>query len=279
MKKTESPESQQAENTKRPAISGAKQWLLASGSQPVVSWGPVAAVIGAIVIYLLPQIVIGAALSIYPALKHWDSARTNDWLNSAISAQFAYTLAVEAISVAMIWALLKHYRTKFASIGIRRIKALDPFYAIIGFAVYMVVYLAAAAVLTNLIPALNVNQQQDIGFQNATGVFALMMAFVSLVVLPPIAEEIIFRGFVFTGFRRKFGFIISALATSILFATPHLLESSGGGLLWIGGVDTFVLSCVLCFIREKTGRLWAGMLVHALKNGVAFAAIFIVHAR
>lgn len=247
--------------------------------KPRVSWGPVAAVVSAVVIYLLPQLVIGSILSIYPALKHWSSSRANNWLSSSIAAQFVYTLLVEASAIAMIWALLKHYRTRFSSIGLKRARAADPLYAVMGFAVYMALYLGFVALLTHLIPALNVNQQQNVGFQDATAPLALVGAFLSLVILPPIAEEIIFRGFVFTGFRRRFGFIIAALATSVLFAIPHLFESSGSGLLWIAGVDTLVLSCVLCFLREKTGRLWAGMGVHALKNAVAFATIFIVHTR
>lgn len=243
-----------------------------------IHWGPVAAVLWAVLIYLLPQIVIGSLLAVYPALKHWNKARANNWLDNAISAQFAYTIAVESIAVIMVWRLLKHYRAKFRDIGLKRAKAIDILYALMGFAVYMVAYLVLVAILEKVIPALNVNQQQDVGFQNVTTAWPLAMAFISLVILPPIAEEILFRGFVFTGIRRKFGFIISVLATSLLFGIPHLFESSGGGLLWIAGVDTFTLSCVLCFLREKTGRLQPGMGVHALKNGVAFVAIFVYHS-
>ncbi|MGH7237402.1 MAG: CPBP family glutamic-type intramembrane protease [Candidatus Saccharimonadales bacterium] len=45
----------------------------------------------------------------------------------------------------------------------------------------------------------------------------------------------------------------------------------------MAGVDTFILSTVLCYLREKTGRLYAGIGVHALKNFVAFAALFLFH--
>ena len=67
---------------------------------------------------------------------------------------------------------------------------------------------------------------------------------------------------------------MSALATSALFATPHLFESGSGGLLWIAGLDTFVLSLVLCYLRERTGRLWAGVGVHMLKNSIAFVSLY-----
>ena len=67
------------------------------------------------------------------------------------------------------------------------------------------------------------------------------------------------------------------IITSLIFASPHLLESGSGGLLWIAGIDTFVLSLVLCWVREKTGRLYAGMGIHALKNTVAFISLFLLH--
>jgi hypothetical protein len=245
---------------------------------PKKSWGPAAAVIWALIVYLLPQIVVGGLLVIYPELKHWSGKRTADWLSNSVAAQFAYTILVEAVAVSMIWKLLRHYRAGFAAIGIARSRRKDAAYALAGFGLYFVVYLAAAAILTKLVPALNVSQQQNVGFQNATTTVSLVMTFASLVILPPIAEEIIFRGFVFSGFRRKFGFMIAALGTSVLFAAPHLLEGTGGGLLWIAGVDTFILSMTLCYLREKTGRLWAGMVVHALKNGLAFATLFVFHA-
>ena len=36
---------------------------------------------------------------------------------------------------------------------------------------------------------------------------------------------------------------------------------------------------VLIYLREKTGSLWASITLHACKNGVAFAALFVFHAR
>jgi hypothetical protein len=97
--------------------------------------------------------------------------------------------------------------------------------------------------------------------------------------LPPFAEEIMFRGFLFSGLKKKLPVIWAALFTSLLFAVPHLLESGSGGLLWIAGIDTFILSMVLCWLRQKTDRLYAGMGLHALKNFIAFATLYLLHSR
>jgi membrane protease YdiL (CAAX protease family) len=119
----------------------------------------------------------------------------------------------------------------------------------------------------------DLDQKQELGFDHLKGNIEYVMAFVSLVIIPPFVEEAIFRGFLYTGLRKKLPFIYAALATSLLFAVPHLLESSSGPL-WIAGIDTFLMSLVLCHLREKTGALWAGMLIHFLKNGIAFIALY-----
>jgi membrane protease YdiL (CAAX protease family) len=250
---------------------------LTDGSSHKGSWGPVAGIVWALLIYLVPQVVGSFMISIYPLLHHWDTARTNDWLQNAISAQFAFTLIAESLAITTVGIVITHYKSPWRSIGLVWPKARDITYALSGFALYFVGYAVLISVVMHVFPKFNATQQQNVGFQDATSAAELMLAFISLVVLPPLAEEIVFRGFLFKGLRRKWSFWTATIITSLLFAAPHLIEGVGG-LLWVGGVDTFILSIVLCLLREKTGRLTAGMGVHALKNGLAFASLFIFHA-
>jgi len=69
----------------------------------------------------------------------------------------------------------------------------------------------------------------------------------------------------------------ATLVTSLLFAVPHLLEGGSGGLLYVAGLDTFILSLFLVYLREKTGGLWSSMILHAIKNGTAFMVLFVLH--
>jgi uncharacterized protein len=240
------------------------------------TWGPAAAIIWTVLLYAIPQIVGGLIVSIYPALKHWGSDKSNSWLTNDIGAQFVYTIIAESMSIGIVWLLLKHYRSAWRAIGLMWPKAKDALYALSGFGAYFAVYITLVAIASALIPSFNINQQQDVGFQNTTNALQLFMAFISLVVLPPIAEEIIFRGFLFKGLRNQWSFKVATLVTSVMFAAPHLIEGVGG-LLWVGALDTFVLSIVLCYLRERTGSLIPGMGVHALKNGIAFVMLFVLH--
>ena len=44
---------------------------------------------------------------------------------------------------------------------------------------------------------------------------------------------------------------------------------------WNVGLDVFVLSMVACGLREATGSIWAGIVLHMIKNMVAFMATFV----
>jgi membrane protease YdiL (CAAX protease family) len=65
--------------------------------------------------------------------------------------------------------------------------------------------------------------------------------------------------------------------TSSLFAIAHLQVGSGEPLLWSAAVDTFVLSLILIYLREKTGSLWTSVGLHSLKNFIAFLGLFVFH--
>lgn len=235
------------------------------------------AVVFVVAIYFISQLVGGLLLSVYPMLHHWSDAQANDWLNNSVLAQFVYVVIAEGLMLLPLWLFLKQYKFGFGGLGLKRTKAEDIWYALGGFAVYFVSYAILLSIATNLVPSLNVNQSQQIGFQNASGFGALALTAISLVILPPLVEEILMRGFLYTSLKKSLPKIVAALVTSIIFASAHLEFGSGAPLLWVAALDTFVLSLVLVYLREKTGRLWASMGVHGLKNAVAFVSLFILH--
>ncbi len=243
--------------------------------EQTINWRPIIAIIVAAIIFVVAQIFSGLVVLLYTTLKHWSYAVTKDWLNNSMTAQFVTTLVAYLTIVFLLWVFLRHKRRTFAVLGLLKPKLKDLGYALTGLAVYFPAYIVVVVILSQLIPGLNVNQTQQIGFQNAVGAGQLTMVFFSLVFLPPLVEELLFRGFLFTSLRSKLSFVWAGLITSALFAAPHLLEGGSGGLLWIAAIDTFVLSLVLVWLREKTGRLYAGMGLHGLKNFIAFFVLFI----
>lgn len=250
-----------------------------SPKQPVVPWNPVGGVVYAVIIFFVVQIIAGLLVSIYPLLHGWDSQRTMDWLNNAVSSQFCYVLLAETLTIAAIVWFVRLYKAPLSIIGLKRPRLRDPLVALPAYIVYFLVFALAVVLISQFVPGINVNQQQQIGFNNVHGGLALTLTFVSLVILPPLAEEIVMRGFIFTSLRKHFRFAGATLITSLIFAVAHLPEGGAAGPLYIAAVDTFLLSLVLCFLREKTGSLWASITLHALKNGIAYVSLFILAVR
>lgn len=223
------------------------------------------------------QIIAGMMLLIYPLIKHWSASQGNSWLSNSIVAQFIFVVLAEAIAVLIVYFYLKKSKIKISSIGLRKPQWSDMAYGLMGLPVWFLTYLILLNIILQIAPHLNVAEKQQLGFNNVTGFFDTALTFISLVILPPIAEEIIFRGLIFTSLRKRLKLWIAMLITSLLFAAGHLTEGGSAGPLYIAGIDTFTLSLVLVYLRERTGGLYAGMMTHGLKNFIAFMALVALH--
>jgi len=246
--------------------------------QSRVPWSTNTAIIGTVIAFVASQVIAGMIIGLYPAFRHWTSAEGKQWLSNSMFAQFLYVLMTEAITLEILWLFIK--RTPEGArkaLGLARdFRGKDIGNALAGLGIYYASYIVIVGIIAAHFVNITTNNQQDVGFQNAQTTGQLFLTFISLVILPPIAEEIMFRGFLFAGLRKKFKFVTATFLTSLLFGAPHLLTGTPGeGLLWIAGADTFILSLVLCYMREKTGALYSGMLIHAAKNGIAFAVLFL----
>ncbi|MDL2342214.1 MAG: type II CAAX endopeptidase family protein [Patescibacteria group bacterium] len=242
-----------------------------------VPWRPLVAVLFVVGMFYISQLIGGLLVSIYPLLQHWTKNQTATWLNGSVYAQFIYILIAEAVVIGSVYWFLKLYKRGWATIGLLRPRLRDLAYGLSAVIPYYVFYLISVSVISKLVPSLKVDQQQQIGFTNVHGGLPLALTFISLVILPPLTEEILVRGFLYSSLKKALPLIWAAVATSLVFAAAHLPEGGAAGPLYIAAIDTFVLSLVLIYLREKTGSLWAGITLHAIKNGIAFCALFIFH--
>lgn len=243
-----------------------------------ITWGPASAIIVTIATYFGAQLIAGVIIALYPLINMWSLDKTTKWLESSTVGQFVFVAIVESLTLWLIWLFLRSRKAKVADIGLNRPRLKHLGYAIMGFAVYFVLYIIVVQVASQLVPSLDIEQKQELGFSTATTGWMLGLVFVSLVILPPITEEIVVRGFLYTGLRSKLRIVTAAIITSLLFAAAHLQFGSGNALLWVAGLDTLILSFVLIYLREKTDSLWPCIGVHMIKNGLAFTALFIFKA-
>lgn len=178
----------------------------------------------------------------------------------------AYALTLWLV-IWLPWKVLRQKTTK-KELGLARLPswtdlALGP----ASFIPYMIVSSVLLLIVTKLFPVIDIAQKQELGF--GAGIFGLdvAVAFLLFVVIAPVIEETLFRGYLYGKLRQRIGVVLSVLLVSVGFGLLH-------GQVNVG-IDTFALSIVLCLLREYTGSIWAGVLLHATKNGLAFYLLFI----
>lgn len=184
----------------------------------------------------------------------------------ALLAGLVYLLTL--VIVIGVPYLVRKRETTLEVLGLQRlITWTDIGLAPLAIIVYALVLAVSMYLIVLLIPGFPANEQQDIGFKFVSRQYELMLAFTVLVILGPIAEEALFRGYLYGKLRSHVPLYAAILATSALFALAHGQ--------WNVAVDTFILSVIMCGLREITGSIWAGILVHMLKNAIAFYGLFI----
>jgi membrane protease YdiL (CAAX protease family) len=240
-------------------------------------WLAPVALLATIVIFYSAQIFGAVIVELFVAINYGHHVRGQDLLTTSVTAQFAYGLLADGLVVGGVALMLKLLQWRWADIGLKKPQWWHIAVGLVAAVPYYILYAIAVVAISALIPSLNIDQKQQIGFNNVHGSVALIMTFISLVVLPPLAEEITMRGFLYSGLKKLLPRVVAALVVSFLFGAAHLLEGGEAGPLWIGAIDTFILSLVLVFLREATGNLWAGITLHAVKNSLAFLSLFILH--
>lgn len=192
-------------------------------------------------------------------------------IGSAAVIQAALSATVYAVAFIITfgvpYVVLKR-KVTLETLGLTRLMSwTDIGLAPLAYIAYIIVLLMVLAVVQQLFPGFQADQAQDVGFKALTNHTGHLVAFTTLVIVAPIAEEVLFRGYLYGKMRRHVPLWAAALATSILFAAVHGQ--------WNVAVDTFVLSLALCGLRELTGSVWSGILVHMIKNGIAYYILFI----
>lgn len=230
---------------------------------------PLRVVVTAFIIFILSQMTGAVLVESALALTGRDG-----FFNQSAIAQFLYILFAEGMVVLLVYYLLRRRKLSFKDIGLgRRPARRDLLWAMAGFAGFYAILIVATVVVSALVPGFDTNAPQDVGFHLLHTPSDQIIAFAALVILPPLGEETLMRGYLYTALRTRWRFVPAMLLTSILFGAAHL-STGASGALWAAGLDTFILSLVLVYVRERTGALYAAFAIHALNNLIAFLVQF-----
>lgn len=242
------------------------------------------------------------------AIFYGSQAISTEFINQSwVSFMLVGAGSLGVLGVTALYCLIKGIRPRH--LGLVRLPANKIWYIPIAYVGYMIMSGLLLWIASIVVPSFDLNQTQDVGFDNPTGI-QLVLAFVGLVVIPPIAEELLFRGLLYNSLKKGWSWIAIAVACVIAGVLAGLFLSPVAGIIvcalvpaaivigkkntsvasalvvsmlfglahmqWNVAIDTFMLSLALIWVYEKTNSLWASVALHALKNGIAYLGLFIL---
>ncbi len=102
------------------------------------------------------------------------------------------------------------------------------------------------------------------------GYLGLIFALSIAAVVAPIAEEVFFRGFIYSALRKSIGITKGIIISALIFALFHAQS-------WLL-IPVTIIGVVLAYLYEKTGSLGPPIILHALNNLISVVLIYSIYS-
>ncbi len=204
------------------------------------------------------SILIGLLL----LLLFWFSERLVPYLPIVPDVRLGFYLTGSMNLVLISFVLLsvildKHL--KFEHVGLKKFKPEDLAFGCLLLPCFFVFNLIYNLILTKLGLFELMQSQYLIPIFNELN-NSLLLILVA-VILAPISEELFFRGFLLNVLWKKFGFMTSAVISSLIFAAMHKPFTVV--------IPIFALSMFFSLMYRKSGSILPGMILHIMVNGLS----------
>lgn len=144
----------------------------------------------------------------------------------------------------------------------------------VGAAWWVVVHVLGLAVAVEVAGIEPPDVQQPIQEAITTPGITMIAAWITVVLLAPVTEEIVFRGVLFLGLARWIGTIPAALVSSGVFGIIHYEESVTAWAFM--AVLAFPFGLFACWLVHRFGSLWLPIGAHAGVNASTLAVATLV---
>ncbi len=175
------------------------------------------------------------------------------------SAVYFYTESIYGLMVKIIMVkwLLKMYSTKEEVIEKEGISISKKYYiyTIFIILVFRIVFDNSIGVFVDQVP---VNESIEEAFNE---LFKYpILAMISVCIVAPIYEEIIYRGIILKGLSIKYNDNLAVIVSALLFAVMHMNLHQG--------INAFFLGLVFGYLYLKTKSLYITIFAHFINNGI-----------
>ncbi len=201
--------------------------------------------------YTVAQVLVSIAVSV----AHGVTSGLDPAVRTAVEA-FVAQAAYYTGALFNLWVLLHLRRgATLADLGWRRFRWWWLIVAVVGAAATLELAGFLQVLMEQLFPSLPNTQCTAVRHDYS---HFLALAIVVVCVVAPVAEETIFRGFVYGWLHRVSPALIAVPASALLFALVH------GVVLLL--LPLFAVGCVLALFYQGSRSIWPGVVVHALFN-------------
>ena len=175
-----------------------------------------------------------------------------------------WVLAYQPVQALPILAVLLLRRVTWADVGFRNAQP-----NVLAIGCGLVVLAFFVNLVNNLIMfALGAEVQA----QQFTGTFDQLeqpaLLLFTGIVLAPLIEETVMRGFLFAGLRQRLGWVKAALISSAIFGALHLSIAAF--------IPTFTLGFLFCYLYQRSNSTWPGIILHTLINSFGLCGAYIL---
>lgn len=241
------------------------------GSRVWYIWGPI--VIKWVIGIGVSMIAMGVLTMMY-VMADQDAAMTAmqneeqmmELYGKIMEKYIGFTAMIEAVGAAItipiMWYFFHKDRVKERMMGIIPNKKAPVW----KYAAGMLMAAALSMGLNNLIIIGNLSVISE-SYESTMEAFysaPVLVQILSLAILVPISEELVFRGLLFKRLREKGTFMQAALYSAVVFGLLH------GNLVQI--IYGFILGMMLCYLYEKYGSVKAPIAAHIVMNLLSVTA-------
>ncbi|SDB82631.1 hypothetical protein SAMN05421734_101233 [Pelagirhabdus alkalitolerans] len=173
--------------------------------------------------------------------------------------QMQYTSYIDAVSFLLAYLIFKGVRDALKDqYSLEPMKQLSTYGYIVGSV--GLIYLSQFIII-DLLTLEEAGSQVDLfglGDINLTTVNVLLISGV-FIIIAPLLEEVLFRGFIFGFLAEKLGLTVGFIASSVIFGLLH-----PGHIL-----SATIMGFIITGVYYKTRTLWAPILLHLIWNSIA----------
>lgn len=226
------------------------------------TWRDVVLIVGMSIALLFLGISLSTALA--PNFDPQHPEKVLDTVNFAINSFIVEFIAL----VGSIYFLgLRRKRLNWYTLGLQPLSTIW-FWLACGFGV--IEYLLETGVSYGtqyLLKLPDDTQAQSMATQGLTWAnLVILVALAGLAI--PFAEELLFRGVIYTFIRERWGVWIGIIASALLYALPSLSDI-------VAGSAAFVLGVVTAFVYERSKSLWTAVIVHIFSSVLSLVVFYI----